>query len=49
MSGVEWLVGTGRWEALCSAETETSAGRPHLTVLLKVVAGNWQIVYQHVG
>ncbi|WP_433219131.1 SET domain-containing protein-lysine N-methyltransferase [Dactylosporangium sp. CS-047395] len=40
-----WLVGTGRWEALCSA---TSGGR-HVTMLLKVVAGNWQLVYQHLG
>nr|WP_296073488.1 SET domain-containing protein-lysine N-methyltransferase [uncultured Actinoplanes sp.] len=47
MSGVEWLVGTGRWEALCSAQVETGAGRRHQTMLLKVVAGNWQIAYHH--
>ncbi|WP_433060273.1 SET domain-containing protein-lysine N-methyltransferase [Dactylosporangium sp. CS-033363] len=41
----EWIVGTGRWEALCSA---TSGGR-HVTMLLKVIAGNWQLVYQHLG
>ena len=44
-SRVEWLVGTGRWEALGSAET----GGRHLTMLLKVIAGNWQLVYQHIG
>jgi hypothetical protein len=46
VSTAEWLIGTGRWEALCSAET--ADGR-HLTMVLKVVAGNWQIVYQHAG
>ena len=45
LSGVEWLVGTGRWEALCSG----TDGRQHLTMLLKIITGNWQIVYQHVG
>ncbi|MEU4689457.1 SET domain-containing protein [Actinoplanes sp. NPDC023714] len=46
LSGVEWLVGTGRWEALCSA---TLPGGRHATLLLKVIEGNWQLVYQHVG
>jgi len=46
---VEWLVGTGRWEALCSAEATTERGPRHLSMLLKVVAGNWQIVYHHAG
>jgi hypothetical protein len=45
LSQVEWLVGTGRWEALCSAATDPTGG--HVTTLLKVIAGNWQIVYQH--
>ncbi|GIF02468.1 SET domain-containing protein-lysine N-methyltransferase [Actinoplanes siamensis] len=49
LSQVEWLVGTGRWEALCSAEAETVRGRRHQSMLLKVVAGNWQIVYHHAG
>jgi hypothetical protein len=50
LSGVEWMVATGRWEALCSGESETAAGgRQHLTMLLEVVAGNWQLVYQHLG
>ncbi|MFI6734623.1 SET domain-containing protein-lysine N-methyltransferase [Nonomuraea sp. NPDC050451] len=47
LSEVEWLVGTGRWEALCSAEAQTVRGRRHQTMLLKVIAGNWQIVYHH--
>lgn len=46
---VDWQVGTGRWEALCSAATATAAGWSHLTMLLKVVAGNWQLRYLHHG
>jgi hypothetical protein len=34
-AGVEWIVGTGRGEALCSAE---AAGR-HVTMLLKAIRG----------
>ena len=49
LSSVEWLIGTGRWEALCSGDHDTAGGRQHLTMLLKVVAGNWQMVYQHLG
>ncbi|MET7872924.1 SET domain-containing protein-lysine N-methyltransferase [Streptomyces cyaneofuscatus] len=49
LSDAEWIVGTGRWEALCSAEAETARGRRHQTMLLKVIAGNWQIVYHHAG
>lgn len=49
LSDAEWSVGTGRWEALCSAEAETARGRRHQTMLLKVIAGNWQIVYHHAG
>ena len=49
LSEVEWLVGTGRWEALCSAQAETAHGRRHQTMLLKVVAGNWQMTYHHAG
>lgn len=41
----EWQVGTGRWEALCSA----GAGARHLTLLLTVIAGNWQLRYLHLG
>ncbi|WP_436535597.1 SET domain-containing protein-lysine N-methyltransferase [Actinoplanes sp. HUAS TT8] len=49
LSRVEWIIGTGRWKALCSTRAETNLGSQHLTVLLKVLAGNWQIVYQHAG
>jgi hypothetical protein len=48
LPAVEWLIGTGRWEAVCSAANEAADGA-HLTMLLKVVAGNWQLVYQHLG
>ena len=44
LSNPEWRIGTGRWEALCSA---TLPGSRHLTMLLKVITGNWQIVYLH--
>jgi len=49
LSEVEWAIGTGRWEALCSTEAATARGPRHQTMLLKVVAGNWQIVYHHAG
>jgi uncharacterized protein len=49
LSGVEWLVGTGRWEAVGSASTQIGERRQHLTMLVKVILGNWQLVYQHVG
>ncbi|MFC7622231.1 SET domain-containing protein-lysine N-methyltransferase [Microlunatus sp. GCM10028923] len=42
-AGPEWEVGTGRWEALCSA----GAGGRHLTLLLKIIEGNWQLRYLH--
>jgi hypothetical protein len=45
LSRIKWLVGTGRWEAVCSADVADG----HLTMLLKVVAGNWQLRYQHLG
>lgn len=41
----EWEVGTGRWEAVCSAD----AGGSHLTLLLKIITGNWQLRYLHIG
>lgn len=44
---VEWLIGTGRWEALCSAECRDDLR--HVTASLKVIAGNWQLVYEHRG
>ena len=46
---VEWLIGTGRWEAVCSVSTAGGEHYPHITLLLKVIRGNWQLVYQHVG
>jgi hypothetical protein len=49
MHDAEWFVGTGRWEAICSASTESDTDREHVTMLLKVVLGNWQVVYQHIG
>lgn len=45
LGDIEWLVGTGRWEALCSATA--GAMGSHLTMMLKILAGNWQIVYLH--
>ncbi|MBM2623156.1 SET domain-containing protein [Actinoplanes sp. LDG1-06] len=49
LSQVEWIIGTGRWEAVSSMRAGTNPGPRHLTVLLKVLAGNWQIIYQHAG
>jgi hypothetical protein len=49
LSEVEWLLGTGRWEATCSAQTEISGDLMHVTMTLKVIDGNWQIVYHHTG
>ena len=49
LSGVEWFVGTGRWVAVCSAEADIDDRRQHVTIVVKVVLGNWQVVYQHVG
>ena len=41
----EWHVATGRWEALWSAGN----GSDHTTLLLRVLEGNWQLVYGHRG
>jgi hypothetical protein len=44
----KWIIGTGRWEAVCSYDCDTpfhSGG--HVTDVLKVVDGNWQIIYRH--
>ena len=46
---VEWLVGTGRWEATGSISTGSSNDHSHITLLLRVIRGNWQLVYEHVG
>ena len=48
LTGPSWLVGTGRWEALCSANTRTAGVTRHHTILLKIISGNWQLVYQHI-
>lgn len=52
MATPEWIVGTGRWEAVCSYEMtrllrggEIRTGR--CTDVLKVIDGNWQLVYRH--
>jgi hypothetical protein len=49
LSGVEWIVGTGRWEAVCSADEEAATGHQHVTMVLKVVKANWQLIYRHAG
>jgi hypothetical protein len=41
----EWHVATGRWEALCSAASASE----HTTLFLRVLEGNWQLVYGHRG
>lgn len=47
LTDIDWIVGTGRWEALCSARS--GGVDEHVTMLLKVLAGNWQLIYLHVG
>ena len=49
LCGVEWFIGTGRWEAVGSASTQIGDRCQHLTMLVKLILGNWQLVYQHVG
>jgi hypothetical protein len=49
LSEVAWLVGTGRWEALCSSNAQFRDGQWHTTMLLRIIAGNWQLAYQHIG
>lgn len=44
-TSVEWQVATGRWEALCSVEQSDE----HLSLFLRVLEGNWQLVYAHRG
>lgn len=46
LTEIEWIVGTGRWEAMCSAGSSVAG---HLSMLFKVLAGNWQIIYLHLG
>lgn len=51
LRNVKWMIGTGRWEAVCSADYEASdvegSSDGHLTALLKVIDGNWQVIYAH--
>lgn len=45
-----WLIETGRWEPIGSARIRSAEVPPaHLTMMLKVVRGNWQITYQDIG
>jgi hypothetical protein len=49
-SAREWIVGRHRWEAVCSAGfADGGARRWHVTAMLEVIEGNWQLVYEHVG
>lgn len=45
LDNVAWQIGTGRWEALCSAEMRAG----HASLFLQLLAGNWQLVYEHRG
>jgi hypothetical protein len=45
----EWHVGTGRWEALCSARLVGDPNAQHASLFLRVLEGNWQVVYDHRG
>jgi hypothetical protein len=47
-----WIIGTGRWDAVASYDYEIrAAGGSHTTGratdVLKVIDGNWQLVYRH--
>jgi len=49
-----WILGTGRWEAVSSYDYDLRVQAPsnprragHVTDILKVIDGNWQIVYRH--
>jgi hypothetical protein len=57
VTDTRWIVAQHRWEALCSYNFEyadtTSAGRDtvrgHGSDLLKVIDGNWQLIYSHLS
>jgi hypothetical protein len=49
LEAIEWLVGTGRWDAVCSAQATHEDAVRHTTIALKVIAGNWQVIYEHEG
>jgi hypothetical protein len=40
-----WIIATGRWEAVCSYDLDEP--RRHVTDVLRVVDGSWQILYRH--
>lgn len=47
-----WIIGTGRWDAVASYDFDirgasVSRSSGHVTDVLKVVDGNWQMVYRH--
>lgn len=49
-----WIIATGRWEAVCLYDVEVGAlsapearSRGHVTDVLKVIDGNWQMMYRH--
>jgi len=46
---LEWHSGTGRWEALCACELAGEDFQTRTSVFLRVLAGNWQVVYEHRG
>jgi hypothetical protein len=54
---VRWFIGTGRWEAVASYNvgSRAEAGAPalftrsHVTDVLKLLDGNWQIIYRHLS
>lgn len=49
LSEPEWHVATGRWEALCSAVAAGDGATEHVSLFLRVLHGNWQVVYDHRG
>jgi hypothetical protein len=47
-----WIIGTGRWEAVAAYDFDirgVSGSRTggHVTDVLKVIDGNWQVIYRH--
>jgi hypothetical protein len=49
-----WIIATGRWEAVCFYDVEVGTlsapearSRGHVTDVLKVIDGNWQMMYRH--
>ena len=54
ISDPKWLIGTGRWEAVCSYDcppqpvgSSSPVRTRHATDVLRVIDGNWQFVYRH--